>query len=486
MNKMRYKLSLINPATILKKLAFLFLFFAFSFSMEARIRPDSLTKSETLHLIDSITHSPFRRISNVFSYENNKLMLSQEIYLSFPTQSNEGPISYMKHFHENGKVQREGLLSGHEVGTWMYYDTTGRLYKEYDFTSHTRKLYGMEIEPLEWAFDSVVNMTERFMFRHYAAFNKTQIRIDTLVTWYPNRYLPGSCSWPDIPLVPPKEYTVYARVIINDSITGTFHSFKYDSNLQLADIYNIYFEDTATFYPKLKISYDYALKLARSKGFNSVSLSEWDKERKAFFWTASKTLSSEGTARHQRTHEQGIEINGNTGKYSIREYSGGYDADGFISDFQDDWNDTLQTAEGWKSEQLSKLTLDLPVNWITISNYHHKGSYRDYLFTDGTDTLFYRETCGYFADSENGRYKRDELREKAFEAHFPKGTVQGRSMEMLFIVDNGQFRIEYSIEESGVAFNCGPVNYMFKTSKMDDARADLMLSILKTVRFSTY
>src|SRR4051812_14278084 len=97
-------------------------------SLPAQTDYSTVTKAQTQHFIDSITHSNNRTIK--FWYEPDTILYSQIVTLP------KFELSYFKFFHANGKVMEEGLLLGTDdydthIGTWKYYDERGNLFKEY-------------------------------------------------------------------------------------------------------------------------------------------------------------------------------------------------------------------------------------------------------------------------------------------------------------------------------------------------------------------
>jgi hypothetical protein len=453
----------------------------------AAFDPDHLTKAETAYIIDSITHSNNRHVKNSFSNENDNLLLFCEIHVEDPAHADNRTIYYKKYYHENGKLQREGLSSGRDIGIWSYYDTTGFLFKEFDFSTHKRTLFGMDKEPLDWVFDSVICLAEQFAIRHYGSdFYKKYIVVSKTVSWSTARYFPYGNCLPNTPVKPAVEYSVHIGAVFNDSVSGAGITVNFDSLLHIHWV--SYLRDTANFFPKINVSYASALKIAKENGFSDVSLGDWDEDIKAYSWYSSITLSSEGDDWHQRTHGKCLSINSQTGKYSIKYCDGGFDADGFISDFQKDWVDTVKTPTDRKQISFSNATLDFPMDWILTENYHYKTYEDSYYMTHGTDTLRMNEYCGSFGEyAYRERPIEDEASERAFLAYFKDGTVQGRKMKIqIFPLANGHYSIKYTITESGVAFNCGPIVYEFKATASSAAQRDELLSVLKTVRFRTY
>jgi hypothetical protein len=148
----------------------------------------------------------------------------------------------------------------------------------------------------------------------------------------------------------------------------------------------------------------------------------------------------------------------------------------------------LQTAEGWKEQNFGNLTINVPVNWIRTSNYHHKGSYSDYFLANGTDTLFYKEDCGmYFREKYHPMDIEDKIPEKNFLSYFVNGTVQGREIDLEILQHpDKKYSITYNLTESGIAFNCGPIVYRFETHHLSSEGKTEMLEILKTIRFGSY
>jgi hypothetical protein len=448
---------------------------------------EHLTRAEGVYIIDSITHSNNRHVKNSFSSENDMLLLFSETHVEDPAHPGNRTIYYKKYYHENGKLQREGLSCGRDIGIWSYYDTTGFLFKEFDFSTNKRTLFGMEKEPLDWVFDSVICLAEQFAIRHYGKdFYKKYIVLSKTVSWSTARYFPYGNCLPNTPAKPAKEYSVYMGAVFNDSVSGADISVNFDSLLHITWV--SYLRDTANFFPKINVSYASALRIAKENGFYDVSLGDWDEDIKAYSWYSSITFSSEGDDWHSRTHGKCLRINSQTGKYSIKYCDGGFDADGFISDFQKEWTDTVKTPADHKQISFSNATLDFPMDWILTENYHYKTYEDSYYMTHGTDTLRMNEYCGSFEEYYNpDRPVEDEASERAFLSYFKDSTVQGRKMEIKIIqMKNDRYSIKYSITESGVAFNCGPIVYEFKATASSAAGRDELLTILKTVRFRTY
>ncbi len=481
----------------------------FSLPCKADYDFTKITKEETNHIIDSLLHDPLREI--MLDYEGDSCLHRQSV--SIPGS----PLIYYRYYYPTGKLLREGLTypSRDRVGTWKYYDEQGKFYKEFDFSSGKRTLYGMEKEKFDWLFDSLKALTKKFLVAHFGKkFVDEHIRIDPYMPWNSTREFESyGTAWPDMPHAIPDDYMeTFSYIVYNDTIISETLSMDFDENFKMWEFNDM--DDISNYHPDLKMDYNHAKAVAKKNGFNGDVSLIWDEQKNRYYWKTDSVLFHSETINTTHDSIREISIDATTGRKRIRIlcYNMEENIDGYFSDFNKSCNDTVKIPAGWKKETIGAIIFNLPQDWIKTDLY--KGYEHTYTFSNGKDSIriesrsFISIESDPIPEVENARQEihylpngkdsvvtikpepvypiADTASINKFMSAYPEKTIQGREMKIgIWLQKDGTYNMKLVIYDSGVGMLGESPNDSFIANHVTAKQRDLILAVYKSIHFST-
>lgn len=427
-----------------------------------------MTKKATLDSIRSITTSWYRYTTLNYD-EFNAYTKDVEVRGS--------GLTYREEYRPNGTLKCKGLVDAYApVGTWWYNDTTGKLFKEHNFSTGKTIFHQKKGEPLQWMFDSTMRAAQRTFAEHYGAgYAESHIRISPYCSWTTGQPGNGNTgTYPEMPEASVRSIEVHASIVY-DSVIVMSVSLYFDS-------VGIYHPMDEEYIPRKRgpFTFDFAdaQRMAKEGGYDQPSLC-WDWQLRDFYWLIEKCETNPDPNVDDKCSSE--YICATTGKAAYREQSESTCAPTYF--FTKYCNDTLLIPAGHKEVGFAGASFAAPMNWFITESYRQYN--RKSFITDGRDTLFGQSDCMSWG---NRAYLRstvfDTVSMARFNSQFPDGNIQGRSYDLTIVVTGeGRYTIEFKVKEPIRAMHCSEITYLYSAHNLDAQGRDRVLAILGSMNF---
>lgn len=363
------------------------------------------TRVQDPALNDSLITNPETEIHVTYKYNSN---IPYHEHADIPVFNRQKGLQFDRWYHNNGKARAEGfaaregdrgMLNKHH-GIWFYYDTLGRLYRQFDNEKNALTKFENPMEHSQFMFDSMLVKANTFLEKRFSKqFIDQYLRL-VMVNWTePNTNYMGFL--PELPFKRPVITGLHFWVAINDTVTHNFITMVYDPSLKLISVSGV---DTAAHYGKLKVGFEQARKIAMKKGFdgnlrfgtgvlNKENKKRGSKKPVDFYWTNYRHDTVKYSGKDFWFTETYLNINARTGRaipeknlFKEQRY-----------DFGNDGANHRQVRT--KSNQppttirLKQMELQKPVNWRVVIQEGRMGVNKTLNFILGPDTFALKQDC---------------------------------------------------------------------------------------------
>lgn len=401
------------------------------------------------------------------------------------TSCDDSRYTYYQYFRDDSSIVERGLRDDNgAAGTWWYFDSNGKKYKEYNFTTHKRTLFGMTREPYEELIDSVQRLSMKAMVNYLgASYTASHVRISrTDVEWYVHEMRMGRTysSYPHMPWTTPYAFHVSANIIYHDTIIVGSLNLRFDSTLQLLTIG--WDEPERIRRAEFKFDYDSASAYAIKNGYTQPLL-EWNKEFHDFYWVFENCKRSD--IPYERPDCDVRKICARTGEgipYMIAETRTCPTSTEFVARCPD----TCRIPAGHKRIFFGGVIFTVPLDWFVTSV--DGGAYYYQYLTNGKDTIHSKHFCGreamyhYRIGTAFDSAAQNSMYEK-----FPDHHIQHRSYSFTVgegETGSGRYELGFQLLEDISALSCGTITYKFYSDNLSQAQVMILTDILLTARFS--
>lgn len=430
-----------------------------------------MTKQETLDSIKSLSTSWYRYTNLEYdSYGAWK----KEVWVP------ESNLSYSEIYRDDGTLKCKGLTTGYSpipVGTWWFCDSTGKVYKEYDYSTQRNIVYENKSEPMAWMFDSVCRTTRlEFEKRYGVDYAKRHIKISQYVKWYSHET--GSEYTGNYPLMPRKNpYTYHVSAnIMYDSIIVDRLTLTLDSSLTVVRPKDP--RETPKKRKPFKLGFNQAALYASNAGYSTPRLF-WSEDFHDFYWRSEKCEETTDPYDDENCHT------------FIRSATTGDPIPYFLVDrptcrpstqFKEYCRDTFVVPPGQKEIGFAGGSFAVPMPWLVTTSYNNYR--RKSYMTNGHDTIFGISDCASWAYAYESRTVMDTASMNKFKSRFANGNIQGRYFDVKVVVRGVDlYDIRFTVIEPINALNCGQITSEYTAFGVNGQTRDLMLGIFATMHF---